>query len=484
MISLVSLRRLVFRGLAALCLAHIVILALVGTLIATSVGSNLLLAAFLGAAPLMLLMLGRWPRTIRLVLCAAVVGQASLLVQAFNNPPLQANVSVYFFVVLAMVTCFCDWRLNLFAASLIGLHHLAVPFISAGDAALPAGALLHGSVQVLLTLAVTAILTAFGTAARLALDQAEAAQRDAEKASDELWNIGLERDQSAIAATGQAEAATLALMQFRNEVSHSLGGLHHAATELQANADQLGAAATRASIQTVTVSAAASNAHGEVISVTSAGTQLAATIVQIGQTAAGSAELAAIAVQQTEGAAVTIAEMAVASQGVIAVTELIAQIATKTNLLALNATIEAARAGEHGRGFAVVAHEVKQLAAQTAAATSDISRRIAAMQVTTGKSVATIQSVSASIRELSAAATTIATAVEEQSYAARQIAGNVEAAATGVGQVTAAIADIEAVTDETLIVMSGLGQAAAEVARQTAAIQARLDHFATPASVA
>ena len=48
-------------------------------------------------------------------------------------------------------------------------------------------------------------------------------------------------------------------------------------------------------------------------------------------------------------------------------------IAKQTNLLALNATIEAARAGSAGKGFAVVAGEVKNLSAQTARATKEVS---------------------------------------------------------------------------------------------------------------
>lgn len=85
----------------------------------------------------------------------------------------------------------------------------------------------------------------------------------------------------------------------------------------------------------------------------------------------------------TKGAdkvATTMGSLEVKSKEINKIVEVIAGIATETNLLALNAAIEAARAGDAGKGFAVVAEQVRKLAEDSKQAADQINDLIKAIQ--------------------------------------------------------------------------------------------------------
>jgi len=96
----------------------------------------------------------------------------------------------------------------------------------------------------------------------------------------------------------------------------------------------------------------------------------------IGQSLSGLREL----VDEVQGNARMIEQLAEESATIGGVLTVIRSIAEQTNLLALNAAIEAARAGEMGRGFAVVADEVRSLAQRTTGATGEIQALIDRLQ--------------------------------------------------------------------------------------------------------
>jgi len=165
---------------------------------------------------------------------------------------------------------------------------------------------------------------------------------------------------------------------------------------------------------------------------------------QIGGQSLTSSRLAEQAVADTAKTRATMAELAQSADQIGSVVEMIATIAAQTNLLALNATIEAARAGEAGRGFSVVASEVKALAAQTAHATSEIARRVAAIQSATQVSLGEIDSVSAAIAEISRAAFETVGAVDRQAETTRSISATIRQAASSTMMIAG---DLKAVRD-------------------------------------
>jgi methyl-accepting chemotaxis protein len=198
--------------------------------------------------------------------------------------------------------------------------------------------------------------------------------------------------------------------------------------QMSYNADQT-------SSQSDMVSASAEEISANIQTVASAAEELNASIKEIAKNAADAAQVAIKAVRVTETTNANVSKLGESSAEIGNVIKVITTIAQQTNLLALNATIEAARAGEAGKGFAVVAHEVKELAKETAKATEDISRKIEAIQADTKDAVASIEEISAIIKNINEIQGSIASAVEEQAATTTEIGRNISEASTGSSEI-------------------------------------------------
>ncbi len=264
---------------------------------------------------------------------------------------------------------------------------------------------------------------------------------------------------------------------FEAAIGGIIGQVSASASELQATAQTMTVTATRTASRSTTVAVAAEAAAVNVNTVAAAAEELGSSVQEIGRQVDGSAQLARLAVSETDQTGALVEELSTVVSRIGDVVGLISNIAGQTNLLALNATIEAARAGAAGKGFAVVASEVKALAEQTAKATQDISGQITQVRGTTGQAVTAIGGITARIQEISGVATSIASAVEQQGAATQEIVRNVGQAATGTAEVTTNIAGVAGAADETGAAASQVLSAASALSRQSEHLAVEVRHF-------
>ncbi|MFN8190101.1 MAG: methyl-accepting chemotaxis protein [Nocardioidaceae bacterium] len=220
------------------------------------------------------------------------------------------------------------------------------------------------------------------------------------------------------------EAAVDGVQVSVDEAKAMLGGndeLMLAAADLVEGIERVG----ESMVETTAAAEAAATATGQVeagaSAVASAATQISVAMREVSSSAAEATTVTSEAGTVTAQVRESVARLTDSTDQIGGVVRTVNDISDQTRMLALNATIEATRAGEAGRGFAVVAEEVKNLAAMTGQATTQIGEQLAALTHNADgvrEAAERIDHVLGRIDELQQ---TIAAAVEEQTAAIAEI---------------------------------------------------------------
>jgi methyl-accepting chemotaxis protein len=247
--------------------------------------------------------------------------------------------------------------------------------------------------------------------------------------------------------------------------------------ELSAVTRQIASNAEDTSNQSTVVAAAAEEISANIQTVVNGAEELASSIQEIATQAADASRTATQGAAVAEATNATVTKLAEASSEIGAVVKLITSIAEQTNLLALNATIEAARAGDAGKGFAVVAGEVKQLAQETAKATSEIGAKIGAIQASALDAVEAIGEINRVMEQVHASQTTIAAAVEEQTVTTVEIGRGLGEASDGSVEIARSIVGVSDAASATSAGTAESQTATQELARMASELKLTVSQF-------
>ena len=271
---------------------------------------------------------------------------------------------------------------------------------------------------------------------------------------------------------GTMSGEVVGLASASNELTSLSHRMSEGATLVSDMSTSVAAATEEMSSNMNSLAAASEEASTNVNIVASAAEEVSSSIAEVAGKTREARGITADAVALAKSSSEKVDALGLAANEISKVTQAITEISDQTNLLALNATIEAARAGDAGKGFAVVAHEIKELAKQTAAATSEIRTSIESIQNSTAETVTEIRQIAEVINKVDSIVADIATSVEEQSATTNEISTNVQQAALGINEVNGNVAQSSTVSSTVAADIARVSQTAAELAGNGSDVEA------------
>ena len=253
--------------------------------------------------------------------------------------------------------------------------------------------------------------------------------------------------------TGQLLAA---MQNMVAKLAHTIG-------EVRSSADALSSASAQVNSTAQSISQATSEQAASVEETSSSIEEMSASISQNTENAKITNGMASQAAKQAAEGGEAVTQTVGAMKQIAGKIGIIDDIAYQTNLLALNAAIEAARAGEHGKGFAVVAAEVRKLAERSQVAAQEIGELAAG-------SVDKAEGAGKLLAEM-------VPAIGKTSDLVQEITAASEEQSSGVGQINAAMSQLNQITQQNASASEELAATAEEMSGQATQLQSLMAFF-------
>ncbi|MBF0445662.1 MAG: methyl-accepting chemotaxis protein [Magnetococcales bacterium] len=331
------------------------------------------------------------------------------------------------------------------------------------------------------------------------LGQITSNAQDINTASGELFSISGEMSSGSEVMSGSADS----LSDNAQNVSGNMNTISAAAEEMSTNMTNVSAAVEEMSVNMTTISAAAEEAStnlsavaaaseeasngltlvhdaanrssDNISSITTSVKDVSVSINEVSNKCKSAAAVAQKACEDSQANIAIIETLTRSTTEISAVVKDIEAIAQQTNMLALNASIEASGAGEAGKGFSVVANEVKDLAKQTAIATSDIAKKISEIQNNTQSVTTATKNITDSVKNIAEANDEILHAINEQSNTIEQINKSMTSALDETNEVNRRVDEsstgIDEINRNMQEISTGIGEVVRNVVEVNSGIQ-------------